>query len=299
MQLSQVAAFWLRLAGNILLDLFLYVQMFCSPSCAHGIIRRLNLVARELWVQSPTSRKEREKWGTPHFPLKPKDGLNGPPAHPGCGRSAEDGSSRVPLPSGRTPRPFAVRVPRGPHSTPPTVRAGPTPTVAGCSRAAPERPPRKDSPLAARNPSAPPIRPDPTTLRPRPDSPACFAIATPSPAPRPPSALRSRRWTTFQVQDAGSTPRARHRADADRVAMGWLVAHRWAPHRQDSLGLEFGMLRTSLPSVLPVDCVRPNISWSRPSHPGSQSHGCDDVTQTPRPHCAPLQRRAVSKCYRP
>src|SRR5580700_6576983 len=40
--------------------------------------------------------------------------------------------------------------------------------------------------------------------------------------------------------------------------------------------------------------MRPNISWSRPSHPGSQSYGCDDVTQTPRPHCAPLQRRAVS-----
>src|SRR5208282_395680 len=75
------------------------------------------------------------------------------------------------------------------------------------------------------------------------------------PAPRPPSALRSRRLTTFQVQDAGSTPRAPHRADADRAAMGWLVGHRWAPHRQDSLGLEFGMLRTSPPLVLPVDCV--------------------------------------------
>src|SRR5713226_7250299 len=146
----------------------------------------------------------------------------GPDTYSRCGRSAEDGSSRVPLPSGRTPRPFAVRVPRGPRSTPPTVRAGPTPTVAGCSRAAPERPPPKGSPLAARNPSALPIRPHPTTSRPRPDSPACFAIATPSPAPRPPSALRSRRLTTFQVQDAGSTPRARHRADADRVAMGWL-----------------------------------------------------------------------------
>src|SRR5580700_321624 len=121
--------------------------------------------------------------------------------------------------------------------------------VAGCSRAAPERPPPKGSPLAARNPSALPIRPHPTTSGPRPDSPACFAIAIPSPAPRPPSALRSRRLTTFQVQDAGSTPRARHRADADRVAMGWLVVHRWAPHRQDSLGLEFGMLRTSLPLV--------------------------------------------------
>jgi hypothetical protein len=176
-------------------------------------------------------------------------------AHPRCGRSAEDGSSRVPLPSGRTPRPFAVRVPRGPRSTPPTVRAGLTPTVAGCSRAASERPLPKDSHLAARNPGAPPIRPDPTRLRPRPDSLACFAIATPSPAPRPPSALRSRRLTTFQVQDAGSTPRARHRADADRAAMGWLVGHRWAPHRQDSLGLEFGMLRTSLPLVLSVDCV--------------------------------------------
>ncbi len=56
--------------------------------------------------------------------------------NPRCGRSAEDGSSRVPLPCGRTPRPFAVRVPRGPRSTPPTVRAGPTPTVGGCSRAA-------------------------------------------------------------------------------------------------------------------------------------------------------------------
>src|SRR5271154_1925061 len=163
-----------------------------------------------------------------------------------CGRSAEDGSSRVPLPSGRTPRPFAVRVPRGPHSPPPPLRAGPTPTVAGCSRAAPERPLPKCSHLAAHNPSAPPIRSDPTTLRPRPDSPAYFAIATPSPAPRPPSALRSRQLTTFQVQAAGSTPRARHRADADRAAMGWLVGHRWAPHRQDSLGLEFGMLRRSL-----------------------------------------------------
>src|SRR5580700_11055106 len=123
--------------------------------------------------------------------------------HPRCGRSAEDGSSRVRLPGGRTPRPFAVRVPRGPHSTPPTVHAGPTPTVAGCSRAAPERPPPKGSHLAARNPSAQPMRPDPTTSRPRPDSPACFAIATPWPVPRLPSALRSRRLTTFQVQDAG------------------------------------------------------------------------------------------------
>jgi len=175
--------------------------------------------------------------------------------HTRCGRSAEDGSSRVPLPGGRTPRPFAVRVPRGPHSTPPTMRAGPTPAVAGCSRAIPERPLPKSSHLVVRNPSAPPIRPDPTTLRPRLDSPVCFAIATPSPAPRPPSALRSRRSTTFQVQDAGSTPRGRHRANTDRDAMGWLVGHRWAPHRQDSLGLEFGMLRTSLPLVLPVDCV--------------------------------------------
>ena len=48
--------------------------------------------------------------------------------------------------------------------------------------------------------------------------------------------------------------------------------------RQDSLGLEFGMLRRSLPLVLPVDCVcGPNISWSRPSHPGSQSYGCNAV----------------------
>ena len=27
---------------------------------------------------------------------------------------------------------------------------------------------------------------------------------------------------------------------------------------------------------------RPNISWSRPSHPGSQSYGCDGETQTHR-----------------
>src|ERR1700683_4552815 len=64
----------------------------------------------------------------------------------------------------------------------PPCAAGPTPTVAGCSRAAPERPLPKGSHPAARNPSAPPIRPDPTTLRPRPDSPECFAIATPSPS---------------------------------------------------------------------------------------------------------------------
>src|ERR1700687_6185586 len=31
MQLSHVTAFWLRLAGNILLDLFLYVHSCCSP----------------------------------------------------------------------------------------------------------------------------------------------------------------------------------------------------------------------------------------------------------------------------
>ena len=79
--------------------------------------------------------------------------------------------------------------------------------------------------------------------------------ATPSPAPRPPSALRSRRLTTFQVQDAGSTPRAPHRAVDARAGRGWLVGHRWAPPRQDSPGLGFGMLRKSLPSVLSVDCV--------------------------------------------
>src|SRR5580698_542043 len=139
---------------------------------------------------------------------------------PRCGRSDEDGSSRVPLPDGRTPRPFAVRVPRGSHSTPPTVRAGPTPTVAGCSRGAPERPLPKGAHLAARNPGAPPMPPHPTTLGPHPDSPACFAIATPSPTPRPRGALRSPQLTTFQVQGAGSTPRAQHRADADRAAMG-------------------------------------------------------------------------------
>src|SRR5438874_11009041 len=31
MQLSHVTEVWLRLAGNILLDLYLYVHMFCSP----------------------------------------------------------------------------------------------------------------------------------------------------------------------------------------------------------------------------------------------------------------------------
>lgn len=90
-------------------------------------------------------------------------------------------------------------------------------------RAAFERPPPKGSRLAVRNPSAPPRSPHPTTLRPRPDSTACFAIATPSPAPRPPTGLRSRQLTTFQVQGAGSTPGARHRADADRAAMGGLL----------------------------------------------------------------------------
>src|SRR5580700_12056864 len=172
-----------------------------------------------------------------------------------CGRSAEDGSSRVPLPSARTPRPFAVRVIRGPRSTPSTVRAGRTPTVAGCSRAALEKPPTKGSPLAAHSPSAPPIPPDPTTVRPRPDSPAYFAIASPWPALRPPSALRSRRLTTFQVQGAGSTARARHRAVDARAGMGWLVVRRWDPHRQDSSGRGLGILRMSLPLILSVDCV--------------------------------------------
>ena len=111
---------------------------------------------------------------------------------------------------------------------------------------------RKGSQLAARNLSAPPKPPHPTTLRPRPDSPASFAIATPSPAPRPPSARRSRQSTTFQVQAGGSTPQARNPADADRAAMAWLVEHRWAPHRRDSSRLEFGMLRTSLLLVLSV-----------------------------------------------
>jgi len=43
-----------------------------------------------------------------------------PPTHPRCDRSAEDGASRVLLPGGRTPRPFALRIP-GLHSTPPAV----------------------------------------------------------------------------------------------------------------------------------------------------------------------------------
>src|SRR5580704_17877529 len=32
MQLSHVTAFWLRLAANILLDLFLHVHEFCTPA---------------------------------------------------------------------------------------------------------------------------------------------------------------------------------------------------------------------------------------------------------------------------
>ena len=135
----------------------------------------------------------------------------------------------------------------------------------------PKDPCRKPRILLRVTQAIPPMPPHPTTLRPRPDSPACFAIAIPSPAPRPPSALRSRRLTTFQAQDAGSTARARHRADADRVAKGWLVVQRWAPHRQDSLGLEFGMLRTSLPLVLPVGCAcgrtPPRLGRKEPSPP--------------------------------
>src|SRR5438477_2807185 len=46
MQLSHATAFWLRLAGNILLDLLLYVHMFCSP-VAREIIRRLVLLLLE------------------------------------------------------------------------------------------------------------------------------------------------------------------------------------------------------------------------------------------------------------
>src|ERR1700761_8455679 len=38
MQRLQFAAFWFRLAGDVLLDLFLYVHRFCSPRCAHEII---------------------------------------------------------------------------------------------------------------------------------------------------------------------------------------------------------------------------------------------------------------------
>src|SRR5271165_1416631 len=37
MQLSHVTAFWLRLAGSILLDLFLYVHMFCSLVARTGL----------------------------------------------------------------------------------------------------------------------------------------------------------------------------------------------------------------------------------------------------------------------
>src|SRR5216683_6159001 len=54
MQLLHVTAFWLRLAGNILLDLFLYVHIVLLPSCAHEIIRRLILlpVARAVYRRS-------------------------------------------------------------------------------------------------------------------------------------------------------------------------------------------------------------------------------------------------------
>src|SRR5258708_37573685 len=54
MQLLHVTAFWLRLAGNILLDLFLYVHIVLLPSCAREIIRRLILlpVARAVYRRS-------------------------------------------------------------------------------------------------------------------------------------------------------------------------------------------------------------------------------------------------------
>src|SRR5208282_4663631 len=64
---------------------------------------------------------------------------------------------------------------------------------------------------------------------------------------------RSQRLTTFQVQDAEPTPRARDCAVDAQAGMGWLVGQRWDPHRQDSSGFGFGMLRTSLPLVLWVD----------------------------------------------
>jgi hypothetical protein len=44
MQLSHITAFWLRLAGNILLDLFLHVHMFRSPVATHEIIGRLTVL---------------------------------------------------------------------------------------------------------------------------------------------------------------------------------------------------------------------------------------------------------------
>src|SRR5215472_13676701 len=60
MQLSHVTAFWFRLAGNVLLDLFLYVHMFCSPvartrlyesnpspHCKGGRPRQLRSIERE------------------------------------------------------------------------------------------------------------------------------------------------------------------------------------------------------------------------------------------------------------
>src|ERR1700722_2545840 len=58
MQLSHFTAFWLRLAGNILLDLFLYVHMFCShlrardyTTCLTGqmILARVHLSSKGVY----------------------------------------------------------------------------------------------------------------------------------------------------------------------------------------------------------------------------------------------------------
>ena len=51
MQLLHVTAFWLRLARNILLDLFLYVHRFCPPSLLH---RRARESIRHLILLNPS-----------------------------------------------------------------------------------------------------------------------------------------------------------------------------------------------------------------------------------------------------
>src|ERR1700687_3501389 len=73
--------------------------------------------------------------------------------------------------------------------------------------------------------------------------------------------------------------------------MEWLAVHRWAPHRQDSLGLEFGMLRTSLPLVLPVDCVCGRTSRVVPASVG-------EGVSFPRPRIQVVHGTVPPKCAR-
>ena len=184
-----------------------------------------------------------------------------------CGFQADELLDR--LPSAYLVDPIALH--------PPCARDGLQQSQVAAPRQHPKDLPPRGSHLAARNPNAPPIRPDPTTSRPRPDSPVhVSAIASPSQVPRPPSALRSRRWTTFQVKDAGSTPRARHRAVGARAGMEWLVGQRWAPDRQDSSGLGFGRA-SNVSGIGPLG--RPCMSQNSTGHR--------------RPYSTPGQRPSV------